>query len=69
MNYLNSGTQSRDSGANHAYGTLRKNASLLIDAWRNQFSIEAVRMVESQCWPVLEILRYTPIHSPVLLGT
>lgn len=68
-NYLMNGTHSRDRRNNHEYGTLRSNASLLTDAWRNQFGEEAVRMVESHCWPVLEILRYTPVFSPVLLGT
>ena len=69
-NYLvNSANQSRDRGYTHEYGTLRNNASNLIDAWRTGLSVEAVRTVELHCWPVLEILRYTPIFSRALLDT
>ncbi|KAL9952178.1 hypothetical protein ACROYT_G039393 [Oculina patagonica] len=67
--YLVSSTNSRDRSHSHEYGTLRNNAYKLIDAWRNQFSAEAVRAVESHCWPVLEILRYTPVFSQSLLAT
>ena len=68
--YLVNGTnQSRDRGYAHEYGTLRNNASNLVDAWRTHFSAEVVRVVESHCWPVLEILRYTPLFSRALLDT
>lgn len=66
--YLVNGTnQSRDRGYTHEYGTLRNNASNLVDAWRTHLSAEAVRAVESHCWPVLEILGYTPVFSRALL--
>lgn len=65
--YLVNSTNSRDRRYTHEYGTLRNNASKLIDAWRNHLSAEAVRAVESHCWPVLEILRYTPVFSRALL--
>lgn len=68
--YLLNGTnQSRDRGYTHEYGTLRNNASNLVDAWRTLLSAEAVRAVESHCWPVLEILGYTPVFSRALLDT
>lgn len=67
---VNSANSSRDRRYNnHEYGTLRNNASVLIDAWRDQFSVEAVRAVESHCWPVLKILGYTPVFSQALLDT
>ena len=67
--YLVSSRNSRYRSHSHEYGTLRKNASMLIDAWRTGLSEEAVRTVESHCWPVLEILRYTPVFRQVLLDT
>ena len=66
---VNSANRSRDLEYTHAYGTLRNNASNLVDAWRKHLSVEAVRAVESHCWPVLEILRYTPVFSRTLLDT
>ena len=66
---VNSTNQSRDREYTHEYGTLRNNASNLVDAWRKHLSVEAVREVESHCWPVLEILRYTPVFSRSLLDT
>ena len=66
---VNSANQSRDRGYTHEYGTLRNNASNLVDTWRTRLSMEAVRAVETHCWPVLEILRYTPVFSRAFLDT
>ena len=65
--YIINSTSSYDRRNKHEYATLRNNVSTLIDSWRRQFSVKAVRIVESHCWPVLSILRYTPVFSPLLI--
>lgn len=67
--YLVNSSSSYDRRNTHEYATVRSNASTLVDSWRRQFSDEAVRVVEAHCWPVLDILRYTPVFSQSLLNT
>lgn len=61
--FLANSTNSHDRRSVHEYATLRSNASLLIDSWRRQLGLDAVRTIENYCWPVLEILRYTPMSG------
>lgn len=61
--YVTRSSRTNNRRNTHAYSTIRNNVSSLIDSWRKQLSIEAVRTVESNCRPVLDILRYTPVYS------
>lgn len=61
--YVTRSSRTNNRRNTHAYSTMRSNVSSLIDSWRKQLSIEAVRTVESNCRPLLDILRYTPLYS------
>lgn len=61
--YVTNSSRSNHRRNTHAYSTTRNNVSSLLDSWRKQLSIDAVRTVESNCRPVLDILRYTPVYS------
>ena len=67
--FLVNSTSSYDSRNTQEYATFRSNVSSLIDSWRRQFTFDAVRAVESHCWPVLEILQYTPVFGQSSLNT
>lgn len=67
--YLINSTSSDDHRNVNGYSTFRNNVSALINSWRRQFSLENVRAIESHCWPVLDILQYTPVFSQTLLNT
>ena len=71
MAYLFNSTSSRHNGSKRSheeYATFRNDVLLLIDSWRKRLSAKALRVVESHCWPVLEILQYTPVFSQTLLN-
>ena len=61
--FLANSTNSHDRRSVHEYATFRSNASLLVDSWRRHLGLDAVRAIENYCWPVLEILRYTPMSG------
>lgn len=60
-NYVINSTSSYDRSNTHEYATTRSNVSTLIDSWRRQLSVEAVRVVETHCWPLMDLMRYTPV--------
>lgn len=65
--YLTNSTRTNDRRNTYEYATVRNNVSKLIDSWRRQLNVKAVRAIESHCWPVMKILQYTPLYSPSLL--
>ena len=67
--YLINSTSSDNNRNVNGYSTFSNNVSALINSWRRQFSLENVRAIESHCWPMLDILQYTPVFSQSLLNT
>ena len=45
------------------YTTFRNDVPSRVDSWKKELGNNSIRVVERYCWPVLEILRYTPLHT------